>query len=299
MSITSLTGTTSNGTAFTRWYTSDEAPDAGTAYWCIPDGVTSDIPMVLYCHGADGGANQFATLPAWVPFREWLLDHGRGYMECTGGGAQPWGAPVSRTAYEALFALVDTKIDIGLLYLLGRSMGAVVAHWLYTQSVIATRVSGMIDNSGVSNLAQSYEQGNWTDFMRAAYGATTDAEFYANSVGHDPMLFPASSWDGKKMLTLVGSADTTVPPASHGLALRNHYLGHPTIDLLDTRTGGNHSGTNGSYLQVDAMANFIRLVAGELTTPPPPLRNHRITAGYWYGPTGAKNPINLSPRSSA
>ncbi|MFV9429170.1 hypothetical protein ACNJ7K_11570 [Rhodococcus aetherivorans] len=240
--------------------------------------------MILYLHGANGGYNQFTSLSAWIGLREWLIDNGWGWIE--GGGAQPWGNAASRTAYRAAFDHVDGILDIGPVVILTRPMGGLVGHWLFTQDpVLKDRSVGFIGNSEVANLAAAYATSRWTADMHAAYG-TDAAGFAAASVGHDPMLFSPSLWAGKKVLELVGTNDTTVRAADHGLAIRAHWEEQPAVNLLDTRESGDHPGTNGSYLQVEAMSQFLSLFHGQADDPDPGRAQRRVTSRRIIAPSG-------------
>lgn len=282
---------TTAGTAY-GVYTSTLA-GAGTVNLAVSDRDKSspNRPLILYCHGAGGGPDQFTVRPGWSGMRDWLIDNGWAWVECTGGGLQPWGNTASRAAYRAAFDHADTVLDVGPVVVLGRSMGALVAYWLYTQEpTISARADGLIVNSGVSDLAAAYASGQWTTEMHAAYDVADASGFAAASSGHDPILFPLNLWDGTAILQLVGTADTTVPPDAHGLAMRTRYAGRPAVDLLDTRVGGDHSEGNGSYLQVDAMASFLEQVAGTDTAAPPPA--YRVNQAYITGPGGTLTPVS-------
>lgn len=267
-----IVGTTAKGTPYrVRNVT---APDAGNIFYGVADANLNDPDLltILYTHGAGGGSSQFATLSAWAGFREWLIDNGHAWMESTGGGLQPWGNDASRLAYEATFTKVSTLIDVGEVVILGRSMGGLVAQWLFTQStVLAARSLGAIINSGTQNLAATYAAGDRTDELFAAYGVNNEADYLAAVVGRDPIAFDPALWTGKNIIQLAGTADTTVPPTSHAYAIREHYQGRPALDLLSVRAGGDHSGSNGSYLEVDAMVGFLAQIVPEVDVPEPPV----------------------------
>lgn len=282
---------TQNGTAYTV-YSSTET-GYGTAYYAVSDAAknNSDIPTILYAHGAQGASNQFATLPAWQGLRDWLIDGGCAWIEGGGGitdadGAQGWGNAGSRAAYVAYLNWAAGLIDIGPVVPLGRSMGGLVAPWLYLSSSIASLCVGLIVNSGVQTL--TYGELNsivlnpdlpandpgqtsypprlsrrptgqyFSPKIWEAYGATDFASFSEAAHDYDPMNFDPALWNGKKVLQLVGDKDYTATPEVRGAyPLREVYAGRPAVDLLDVRIGGDHSGTNGSYLQVAPMTAFL------------------------------------------
>ncbi|NYF13618.1 hypothetical protein HDC34_001912 [Pseudoclavibacter sp. JAI123] len=138
-----------------------------------------------------------------------------------------------------------------------------MAYWLALYSDFAPLVVALIINSGTTDLTERYRVAGGTDLanMNAAYGlpGTTrdEAAFAVASVGHDPMKFPLADWSQMRVMQLWGDADTTVVPATHGEAWALKY--GPSTDALVTnvRAGGDHSGHNGSYLQVGPMIDFV------------------------------------------
>jgi len=293
------TGVTTNGTA---WTTYSATVGANTVRWGVANATAgaADIPTILYAHGSGGASNQFETLSAWLGLREWLLDNGWAWIESTGGGSKSWGNAAARTAYEEAYTHVAGVIDVGTVVPLGRSMGGVVAQWLFTKSTVVAPVSGgAIINSGVQSLGAWYEAGIDQAAVLAAYGATDSASFYAAITGYEALDFPATDWAGKKIIQLVGDSDTTVPAEDHGLAMRTHYAEQPTVDLLDVRVGGDHSAGNGSYLEVDAMASFLNVVMGIEPPPeePDPEENvyYKTTRAYVIGEDLLRYEIRLGP----
>lgn len=264
-------GRTPAGTDFRTFM--DTVPGAGTVRWIVPESLIGEtgIPgMCLYTHGAGGGSDEFVSLGAWAGIRNHMIDSGVVTIEGTGGGTQPWAADVSKTAYEATWQygvdLFAPQVTFGLF----RSMGGLVGEWLLTKSpVVAPSMAGAMVNSGVQDLMWAYRFDRWTAAMNAAWGVSSYAEFQVAAQASDPMQFDPSLWDGKKMLQLVGTADPLVPMNENGIAIRNRYAGHPAVDLLDIRQGGDHSTSNGSYLQTAAMARFVDEMLGKEPEPIP------------------------------
>lgn len=261
-------------------YTVHSAAVAGSTYWAVPDALVGapDIPVILYAHGAAGAANQFATLAAWSGLRDWLIDNGWGWIEGSGGGSQPWGNPASQAAYDASFAHVDSSLDIGTVVVLGRSMGGAVGARLYLDHrANDARFVGFISNSGVQDLVWAYDwdANRWTAAFNAAWGVSSKAEFEAAVAGLNPVDGPPTDWAGANVIQLWGDADTTVTPSENAIAMRAMYATQPAIDAIDIRSGGDHSATNGSYLEVDAMTEFLMLVTGETPPPTPPKEIYR------------------------
>lgn len=285
--MATITATTAAGTPYTVTY--NTLSGHGTVLWAVADAHAADtgIPIVLYAHGRGGTYNQFQTLSAWSGLRDWLIDNGWAWVEGTGGsttanGQENWGNAGARAAYAAYFDHVDGILDLGTLVILGRSMGGVIASYLATRHpTLAARADGLILNSGVVGLAWAGAPASgFSPAIWSSYGAADEAGFLAAITEYDPLTFAASVWDGRNVLNLVGTADTTVPPDENGLALRDVYVGRPAIDQLDVRDGGDHSGSNGSYLQVTAMSNFLLEVAGEAVPPPADPVGYRVLSAY-------------------
>jgi len=132
--------------------------------------------------------------------------------------------------------------------------------------------------------------------MRTAYGAVDDADFAVKSVGYDPMLWDASVYDGLPVLQLYGTNDTTVEPGPHAIAWGQKYAA-PLSNLewfaFDVREGGDHSSGNGSYLQVDAMTQFLtRARVGSWPSWTPIAPSVPEEPGFLYKVLGAYYLIN-------
>ncbi|NKR75862.1 alpha/beta hydrolase [Rhodococcus hoagii] len=294
---------TSSGTSYTV-YTS-AGTGYGTAAYAVADAHKNDtdIPTILYTHGAGGAYNQFATLAAWSGLRDWIIDHGGAWVEGSGGlteaaGQGNWGNTGARAAYVAYLEWAATKIDIGPVIPLGRSMGGVIAPWLYLRSPIASQCAGMIVSSGVQTLTYGTRDSvngalkptgqYFGQAILDAYGAADYAEFVTKSADFDPMNFMPSLWDGKKVLQLVGTADATVPRAVRGAdPLRAIYSGRLSDDRFDVREGGDHSQGNGTYLQVSAMTAFLTDIAFANVGPPKEPQSYRVL-GHWLYQAGQR-----------
>lgn len=251
--------TTPNGTEYT--YEAQQIDDE-VIRWGVATAAhdTPAIPALIYCHGNGGTSDSFHRLNAWAGLRNWWLDYGGVFIEGTGGGPSEWGGPRQRIAYELQHEYVSTELDLGPVIVLGRSMGGLVSYWLTTQSTFADKVAGLIVNSGVTDMAYRYTYGNDLNKrqFRAAFGADDDAEFWDLSEGYDPMLFPTDLWANKQVIQLFGTADDVVEGEHHAVPWGTKYGPHCRSISFKVREGGDHSGANGSYLDVDAMTDFIQ-----------------------------------------
>lgn len=291
--------TTASGTPYTV-YTATVGGE--TCYWAVADARTTavDIPTILYAHGAGGAANQFANLGAWKGLRDWLIDNGWAWIEGLGGGAQSWGNLAARAAYPAYLAHVRTVLDIGIVVLLGRSMGGLVTSYLYAHDTAGT-YAGWINNSGVSTwfdgddtnagssvpaISRSTRTYFTESVLSAAWGVANRSELSAALLAANavPERWNANVWSGKKILNCYGDADTTVPWYPRGAAtLRDIWAGKPAIDLVSVREGGDHTGGNGSYLDTVAMTSFLSELSGGPPAPPADPEFYRATGMFlWF-----------------
>lgn len=288
---------TAAGTAFTTVTINLGAPH-GVMHYTVADAHVgdTDIPTILYAHGAGGADDQFVTLPAWRGLRDWLLDRGWAIVEGSGGsavGAQNWGNPASRAAYLAYLARAELVLALGIVVLLGRSMGGLVTAYLYAHDT-AGRFAGWINNSGVSTAFVGDTSGSkdvsaatgwyFTPTMWDSWGVSSVATLEAAMSAADaiPEEWAASIWAGKNILCCYGNADTTVPWSTRGAGpLRDIWAGEPAIDSVALKAGGDHSGTAGSYLQVAEMTAFLIELLGE--EPPEPVDPVvYVTGASWF-----------------
>jgi pimeloyl-ACP methyl ester carboxylesterase len=301
--------TTATGTPYTVY--SATLPTHGAAYWGVADAHTgsANIPAILYAHGSGGAANQFATLSAWDGLRDWLIDNGWAFIEGAGGGLTSWGNAAARAAYPAYLAHVEGILDIDKVVLLGRSMGGLVTAWLYAQYSGKARFSGWINNSGVSTIFEG-TLGSGTVSLRPtgeyfgasmfpAWGVSDYAGLTTAAAAYAPESWAASVWAGKHILACYGDADTTVPFTPRGAGpLRAIWNGQPTEDLVSIRAGGDHTGTNGSYLDVATMSAFLYSIGGGGTPPEPPVPTYyRILNGWMVGPGGVRYGVMPKPQT--
>jgi pimeloyl-ACP methyl ester carboxylesterase len=268
---------------------------------------------MIYFHGAGSAGNFFETAAVFRPLRDYLLDAGIVIIEAVGGaasdmasegGKQNWGNETSRVAYMLGFQWADAIHHFSSVALLGRSMGGMNGYYFGTRHpTIASRVSSIIINSGVSNLiaANNVPEGGNPDYatglpsgagkfwptMWTAHDAADATEFAtAVSPEYDPHQFSASVFAGKRIMQLVGTADNTVPKDAHGLAMRTLYAGQPAADELIVGEGKTHSSTNGMYDYPDEMFAFIAAGLPDPPDPPAPADTNvyqRVRSYYFDG----------------
>lgn len=310
--------TTPNGTDYTVY--SATLPTHGDCYWGVADDVVADsnIPTVLYCHGAGGSADNFSTQLSWDAFRYNLVDNGWAWIEGYGGGTLSWGNADARAAYPAYLDHVSTGIlDVGDVVVLGRSMGGLVSSWLFTQSDLKDDFAGWINHAGVSTVLvgatdrDTTDPGDgdpWIELNTAVYfsglygdvgfttawGGTHVSQMEALTEGYRPEDWDASVWAGKHILCCYGDADTSVPWYPRGAStLRTIWAGQPATDLVSVQPGGGHS--PGYAIHVTAMTDFLTTLTGGVVEPTDP-GNHLTVVGtpyIYFG--GGRYPVSPKP----
>lgn len=253
---------TPNGTEYTV-----HAATLGTnnlTHWAVPvNAPSADVPLLVYTHGNTGAANQFTSFTAWAGLRNWWLDHGGAYVEGYGNGSE-FGNQGTRDQYEQSVLHVMSLIDVGQIVVLARSMGGIVGYWLASKSpVVSPKCTALIVSSGTTNLtARVGGPPGYPDF-RAWFGLNADgSNFEAVMNAFDPMRQPLADWSGRKVMQLWGTADTTVDPDVHGKAWAAKYGAAVALLATDERPGGDHTQSNGSYLQTTQMTSFITAATG-------------------------------------
>lgn len=288
---------TTAGTAYTT--RSQALTGYGTTYITMRDSIiaTTDIPTIVYAHGAGGQPDQFVSLPAWQQMLFWCMDNGWAVVEGPGGpgstssptGGQNWANTTARAAYTAYATYWSGVFSLKLRCLFGRSMGGLVTGWLLLNEPLFAEC-GWLNNSGVSTmLVESGGVPSTGEYFRSgawpAWGVSNLSDFATAVTAAGAALenYPASAWAGKKILNLYGDADTTVPFGVRGAGpLRNIWHGLPAIDDIYVRPGGTHSAPNASYADVSPMAAFLTTLNGGTPVPPPAPTDKAYKVGEEY-----------------
>lgn len=263
---------TASGTPWSTW--SAVLPGHGETRWWCADARVGDggLRTLLHLHGAGGTAHDLETVTLWRGVRERLVDEGWLVVEGAGGesaiqAGYSWGNPAARAAYRAYLEHVGSLLDLGPLVVLGRSMGGVGAANLYLHDdLVAPWASGLVLHQAALNLVALSEvpregnegsgSGRYWPTLWSAYGASSHEEFLAVCGPHDVLQAPAEAWRGARVWVGVATGDLSVPPAVHGLALRERWGDEPALDRLVLREGGNHT-TQGVFDRVDELLAFL------------------------------------------
>lgn len=303
--------TTTNGTAYTTTRIDLGAPHGVMNVTVADSQAGGTLRCLLYAHGAGGADNQFVALSAWKGLRDALLDdtlHPWVIVEGSGGaavGSQNWGNPAAVAAYPAYLARARLDYTIDGVILLGRSMGGLVTANLCAHDTTGA-YDGWINNSGVSTALLGGHDGSkgstaatawrFAPTMWDSWGVADIPGLQAAMAAADaiPEDWAASVWAGKKILNCYGDADTTVNWNLRGAGpLRTIWAGQPAIDRVAVRSGGDHTGGNGSYLQVADMLAFIADVFGDEPPDPPAPTFVEVAELHLLDPWGRRVPLYI------
>lgn len=254
--------------------------DGDPTYWGVADAVAANpapIPTVLYCHGAGGTADQFAITNGFKGIREWMINNGVMWIEGLGGSSTNWGNDLAVDLYEKKRDHVNAWHALGPVVLFGRSMGGLPSARLYVQG--SHEYAGWINSSGVSTVgvgvldpgAPGVEKASAQYFstMLPAWNASTPAEVVANFGDDAPETWPASVWAGKKILSLFGETDASVPWRPRGAGVLTDIWGDvPAVSIVKSTPGG-HDQATGTFTMTKEMSAFLTDVFAMVTPEVP------------------------------
>lgn len=199
-------------------------------------------PLLVYCHGVSGNEQEF-SLPAYDDLRAWMNSNGWAWLEVNAGGPG-WGNDTQCTAYRAAYDHALTMWQPTSVVIFGRSMGGVVASWLYLCDPVLSQADGLILCSAVQDI----------DAMRGIYGASIDAALPDGESGRSPLRWDRELYDGRRVLWQNALDDTIVPPAAHGFAQRDRVASRLATSVVDTATGDHASTRSRSRAQIAFLA---------------------------------------------
>lgn len=276
--------TTPNGTAYT--ITTTTIAGQGRMRRAIADTFASTParPAFVYAHGANGGVGSFTGSANWAPLLNWLID--RGWVIIEGEGGLPdssgstwnhWGNLVNRAAYSAY--IDNAGVDVAYFVMAGSSMGGLISQWLAHRSPYADRCRGYIgfgavqtmfvgnDSEVVSGIPVPSERTTGRYFqpsIMAAYGVSAYGDLAAAAADHAPERFDPSVWQGRNILEVYGTNDTTVPWYPRGGdALRTRWAGRPAMDVLSIGEGAGHDIASGVGVDWAAVTSFIETATAD------------------------------------
>lgn len=290
--------TTANGTGYKSWGFSTAS--GNKAWWGVADNAINNegITLILYCHGNTGSHTEFDLSKPYTGFRHWLMDNGYAWVESAGGGGSSWGNAEARVAYREAFDYVNERLDVKNIIVVGSSMGGLVSNWLFIhEPVISAKALGLMVVSGTLDLEKRIGPPPGSQTLPAAFGLSPDGSDWEEKLrGFDPMKYPVEVWKGKKVIQLYGTNDATVSPEIHAIPWIEKYGSQCSVLDVDVRIGGDHSQTNGSWLQTDALTGFVQKLSvieepPVVPEPEAPIQGiYKIEHSYLVGDGGVLQP---------
>jgi hypothetical protein len=316
--------TTANGTVYTVYTATIDG--LGRVRYIVADNAKTrtNLPCILYAHGANGGLGSFSGGAGSALLRDWLMDHGwvliegeGGPYDSTGASFNWWGAPISRQAYRAYFLYVAQLLSIGIVVAMGASMGGLVTKWLATRSDIASRIVGYLGLAAVATLFYGNYDTVPTDnpnninqrsgryfaappnySIWSAYGVNNYEDFEVAAASSAPELWEPSVWANKRILEVYADNDIAVPWNPRGASrLRELRAGVPLVDIahsIGTFTTGpdgvGHDLAAGWGMPMDVVTEFLTSLIPPVDPDPGPTEAFYATSGYFVN-DGTRYPI--------
>jgi hypothetical protein len=218
---------------------------------------TSGIPgvAVVYCHGLGGSQKSLCAEPTDAAYRYQQSGVKAGYMfAATNAHGYQWSNPTAQADVEALVAYLVANYGVNTIIMHGGSAGGPVSLLKLTQGFPGVTVKGWYSIFPVVNLDAAHN--NTGTSLPASINAAFPA-YPTDAAGRDPILFPASAYNGFRIRCCQSPADTVAPKAVHGDALVSLVAGH-ALEATCVATTGDH-GDPSNYTQplADAFVAFL------------------------------------------
>lgn len=233
------TGTTANGTAYTKVVgtlanATSGSSDGYVAYF--PSAIHSNIKLLIWNHPYESpyDADIAGTGDSGWTFAltSWLLDNGIAIVSSNDAGDQ-FGLPPVMTAIDNLYGAINTAMGVTKLALYGESMGgAATLNWTARHNTAP--LVGAMSISGVADTSQF-------------------TSYFTYNAAYNPMLTAASDWVGLPIFLGSSPQDGTVNEAQNATAFANHVAGQAVVTHVETT--GDHL-TSGNY-PVAAMESWF------------------------------------------
>lgn len=265
------------------WTVTTFTPDGGDASRFGKVAGATGGPLLIYCHGVGGSETEF-SIGDYSGLRAWMHDNEWAWMEALATGPG-WGNQAQRDCYRAAFDHVTGIYDVTDVVVFGRSMGGLVASWLYLyDAAIAPAAKGLILCSAVQDIMDTYDGTSGTSSfrtsIRAAYGTTDKATTQAAIVGHNPVDFPAGDYAGKAVLFQSGTEDDIVNPAENVQEQQGRVEGQLAVNASDY-VPGDH------YVTRPRWSQHVSFMTTVVPPDPPPSGDMYVTVErYLYGGDG-------------
>jgi hypothetical protein len=120
-------------------------------------------------------------------------------------------------------------------------------------------IAGAISVCPSTDFAPLLPHATYGPLIRAAYGATSDADFWPKVVGYNPIAHPAAALRGVPQLFIGATDDTVVPIGAHIAPIVDKLAGW-TLATVYTGTGGHLAAAlyNDNAANIVAFINAVR-----------------------------------------
>ncbi len=245
-----------SGGSITGSYSSVNATISGDLSRIIIPANRVEGAALVFCHGLGQFAsdlNEFS--PTSVTLNHWYytkaVEHG--YLHAAGRfGGDNWDNSTAQTNIENLVAYLVSNYGITDIVMTGGSAGGPIGLLKATQGFPNVTVRGWFNVFPVINLDLAEHNANLKASIDAAFPS-----YPTDAVGRDPILFPASAFNGLRLLCTGSLSDATVPVNQHGQALVTLATGHATEATCIVTTGDHGDPSNFTPELADDFISFL------------------------------------------
>lgn len=222
-------------------------PANSDTYWCYVPATRARVVMFA-AHGAGGNENYIEHYaPAAIPL---AMDRGWTIV-CPRGIGAGWGNDAALGYYVAAQTWATAQWGRHHALLHGGSMGGLTVALLAANHLM-TNLAAWAAYDGAVSLSYAYGAG-FSGQIKTAYGIPGTSYAVATE-GHDPVLRPASDYDGQRVLLVHSTGDSTITKAANSDVLFD--LIDATADVTYLTTTGGHSTVNTGFLPAESDAFF-------------------------------------------
>ncbi len=230
----------------------------------VPTGYSSGVGAyaIAWHHGAGGSAADLATNDAdsvawWQP----LINAGL-IMFASDAAGNNWGNTAGLTAYAAHLTRLRSTYNILGIVILAGSMGGFSSLLCAINGTYSDLLGMYLVYPGCS-LANIWNNGfgqspDLSGSIASAYGISNGSQYAANTSGHDPLLYAASSFPRVPYRFIHSYSDVTIPRVENTDALQTLLRTRsPGVSESDTVTSTGVHGDASNLVPADLLA-FVR-----------------------------------------
>ncbi len=206
-------------------------------------------PLVIFNHAAGHTERQLVELPQFGKLAAGLLKAGflvaaSSLGDDPAAGAYNWG---NRSALNFNFELysylvAENLVDTERVGMVGNSMGGLVTLLSFPDGRVPVKCAALY--YPVTSLRAQYDYNpQMRTGIRFAYNIWPDESAYEKLTGgHDPSLWSATTWQGKRLRFYGGYGDRVVPWHLHGGAFAEYVRGYALESDVVLLNGDHNAG---------------------------------------------------------